>query len=184
MAYKSVTASIAGSVLSAQLDPGQTFGGRAVGNAYNLPGMPTSQIYFGAGIGQINLLCPITGTLTAGTTLIDLTAVLDPYGASKNFARAKVLAILNLATADGANLLVGGAAANAWAAPFNGVATSKLVIGPGWVDPLNNTSYVGYFLLASANATAYPVTGTSKVLQLDSGASTIPYAVGLLGCDA
>lgn len=185
MAYKSVTATIRGDLLAGTLDPGLLFGTYAQKSITSLPSVRSGQMKFGTGAGNVNLLATVTGTLVASTVNIDLTAVLDPNGTSKNWARVKAIAIYNFSTTDGNKLLVGGAASNAWAAPFNGSATAILVVPAGWIDSGDGASaYPGVVLIAGANATALATSGTSKVLKLDSGAATIPYGVALVGCDA
>lgn len=82
----------------------------------------------GTGPNQINIMYRARRTVTLATTTddIDLAGVLtDAFGDTINFTHIKEIVILNLATVSGEDLLIGGAAANAWSQPFNGSATAK-----------------------------------------------------------
>jgi hypothetical protein len=147
-----------------------------------LPDIPAVTFDYGTGLGNINLLGYRTGTAAAAPSTLDLAAITDPEGNPINFARVRAIEFLNFATADASILLLDGTVANAWKAPFNAIATAKLVILPG---RLVGTSPVpGGALLWGANLTGYVTSGTSKVISLDPGAATIPWRVGLFGVNA
>ena len=82
----------------------------------------------GTGPNQINFKYHARRTVTLATTTddIDLAGVLlDVFGDTITFVHIKEIVILNRATVSGEDLLIGGAAANAWSQPFNGSATAK-----------------------------------------------------------
>jgi hypothetical protein len=148
----------------------------------SIPDIPQVAFGFGTGLGNINLLAYKVGTATAAAAAIDLSTITDPEGNAINFARVRAVEILNFATADGSILLLDGTVANAWKAPFNAIATAKLVIPPGRTVGTNPVP--GGVLLWGANLTGYVTSGTSKVISLDPGAATIPWRVALLGVNA
>ncbi len=82
----------------------------------------------GIGENQINFKYHARRTVTLATTTddIDLAGVLeDVFGDAITFLHVKEIIILNLAAVSGEDLLIGGAAANAWNQPFNGSATAQ-----------------------------------------------------------
>lgn len=82
----------------------------------------------GTGPNQINFKYHDRRTVTLSTLTddIDLAGVLaDVFGDTITFIHIKEIVILNRATVSGEDLLIGGAAANAWNQPFNGSATAK-----------------------------------------------------------
>ena len=97
--------------------------------------------------------------------------LVDAFGAAATFAQVKVLRLV----ADRANLnsvIVGGAAANAFAGPFGG-ATHTLKVPPG-----------GVLLLVAPGATAWAVTAdTADILKIANGGagSGVGYELEILG---
>ena len=82
----------------------------------------------GIGPNQTNIMYRARRTVTLSTTTddIDLAGVLiDIFGNIISFTHVKEIVILNTANVSGEDLLVGGAAANAWTQPFNTSATAK-----------------------------------------------------------
>lgn len=148
----------------------------------SIPDIPVVNYAYGTGLGNINLLGYKTGTATAAASTVDLSTITDPEGNAINFARVRAVEILNFATADASILLLDGTVTNAWKAPFNSIATAKLVILPGRL--VGGTTQPGGVLLWGANLTGYVTSGTSKLIVLDPGAATIPWKVGLLGVNA
>jgi hypothetical protein len=125
----------------------------------------------GTGADQANNAFMDERTLAASTSEdLDLAGVLaNVFGAVLTAAAVK--AILVIADEDNTNnVVIGGAAANAFVGPF-GDATDKLVLGPGDV-----------FLITRRNATGMAVTGgTGDKLQIaNSGAgSSVTYRIVL-----
>jgi len=106
-------------------------------------------------------------TPATGTDLLDLSgSLVNQFGQTITFSQIKGILIHNLGdplgtdpetwtVMDGMDLLIGGASSNAWAAIFNGVAASKLVLPPDGV------------LLLTAPSVGYTVTaGSGDVLQI------------------
>jgi hypothetical protein len=131
----------------------------------------------GTGAGQADLLWTDNRTLAASATeSLDLAggSLVDPFGNTVTFARVKVL----LALADAGNtndVLLGGAAANAWAT-WAGDVTDIARVKPG-----------GVFLAAAPGATGYPVTaGTGDLLKVanSAGGTPVTYRIVLLGASA
>ena len=92
----------------------------------------------GTGPNQINVMYRARRCITLSTLTddIDLAGVLvDIFGNTITFTHIKEILILNTATISGEDLLIGGAASNAWSQPFNGSATAKddLWAGGIWV---------------------------------------------------
>lgn len=130
----------------------------------------------GTGANQADRVWSDRRTLAASASeSLDLAATLtDPFGATLTLARVKVL-LIEAAAANTNNVVIGGAASNAFTSLF-GDATDKLVIRPG-----------GFLLLAAPDATAYAVTaGTGDLLQVaNSGAgSSVTYDVTVIGASA
>lgn len=115
-------------------------------------------------------------TITAGNSYTyDLAGVLaDEMGNTVSFARVKILAILSLATADAAQLDVGGAASNAWISWLND-ATDIVTVTAG-----------GVLLLFAPGLTAYPVTaGTADQLKVAAvGGVDHQYDIAIIGASA
>ncbi|MGC5009747.1 hypothetical protein ACLQ2R_03175 [Streptosporangium sp. DT93] len=132
----------------------------------------------GAGAGMADRIFHDRRTIAAsGSDSLDLAGGLsDPLGVSLSFARLKVL-LVRAAAANVNQVLVGGAASNAFAAPF-GDATDKIKIPPG-----------GTLLLAAgqADATGYAVTAsTADLLLIGNGGagSSVTYDIVLIGASA
>jgi hypothetical protein len=127
----------------------------------------------GSGVNQASKLFSDKRTLIASASEdLDLAGALtDPLGAALTLTKVKLLLI----TADPGNandVVVGGAAANAFATPF-GDATDKLKIKPG-----------GILLLVAPNAGGYAVTaGTGDVLTVANGGagSSVTYSITVIG---
>lgn len=133
----------------------------------------TASLANGTGANQANSLWIDTRTLAASANEeLDLAGVLtDAFGGVLTLTKVKALLI----EADDANVndvLVGGAASNAWAAMF-GDATDVLKVKPG-----------GFFMLVAPDANGLAVTaGTGDKLKLaNSGGGTgVTYTIVLLG---
>lgn len=107
---------------------------------------------------------------------LDLTALARTFFGSAvtiELAKVKVLLIVNMATAAGEDLLVGGAAAAAWAAPF-GAAAHKVRV------PADSC------LLLTNRKSGWDVTnGSSDVLRIaNAGTGDITYRVAIIGTSA
>lgn len=115
-------------------------------------------------------------TLAATPTVLDLTALTDPFGASVNFARVKEVLIVNNSTTDGHNLLVGYATTTTHA--FTSIVSNpgQITVGPSTLA--NN----GFLLWVAPNTTGAAVSSTNKLLQLDPGANTFSITVEITGC--
>jgi hypothetical protein len=183
--YSDMTLTVAGNFIAGRVDTGQDLG--VLGKQNSVVPLPTfiaETLTMGTGAGKLNLMNKVQlGSLT-GTVDIDLSTLTDPDNQAINYARVKVLAILNYATNDAYKLVMGLAASNPWVAPFDGLTTGKLMIPPGRIDATTGITYPGRVLFWANNATGLVVSGTSKVIRLDSGANTVPYFLGLFGNDA
>lgn len=130
----------------------------------------------GTGAGQADLLWSDTRTLAASASeSLDLAGVLiDALGSTLTFARVKGL-LVTAAAGNANDVVVGGAAANAFVGPFAD-ATDKVKVKPGGM--------VAFF---SPTATSYPVTAaTADQLQVaNSGAGTsVSYDIVIIGASA
>lgn len=112
----------------------------------------------GNGSQQVNVFGENRYTVTpsSGTLDVDLLAILDPFGVACAFTKIRLLYVKNRMASGGGQLLIGGAAANPWTAPFSGSGaptTARATCNPGakWTaeDPF----------------TGLAVTSTSKVLR-------------------
>ncbi len=131
----------------------------------------------GTSAGKADLRFADTRTLAASATEdLDLAGVLvDSFGATLTFARIKGL-VIAASSANTNNVVVGGAAANAWAALLG--ATGTLTLRPGASVAL---------MTGSADSTAYAVTaGTADLLKIaNSGAGTsVSYDIVIIGTSA
>lgn len=129
----------------------------------------------GTGAGQADLVFADTRTLAASATEdLDLAGVLtDAFGATLTFARIKGI-IVKAASGNTNNIVVGGAASNAWSTLLG--ATGTATVRPG-----------GYFAAGASDATAYAVTaGTGDLLKIaNSGSGTpVTYDIFLIGTSA
>jgi hypothetical protein len=127
----------------------------------------------GTAADQADLIFHDQRTLTATSEELDLAGGLtDAFGNTLTFVKIKALLIHNKSTTATEDLLVGGAAANAfidWVAS----ATDIVTVQPNAV-----------FLLWSPND-GYTVTAaTGDLLKIDSGADTITYDIIIIGTSA
>lgn len=140
----------------------------------------TSLQTFVDGVGdlQANKRFQDSRTLTnASSEELDMTgSLLDIYGDAINFARVKLIWIRVIKKTPGPNLIVGGAAANAFSTMF-GADAHTLVVRNG--NPV---------LLSAFDATGYVVTaGTGDLLKmLHDGSETVDldYEIVIIGADA
>lgn len=128
----------------------------------------------GTGADQANALWSDTRTLSASASEnLDLAGSLtDVFGATLTFTRVKLL-LVRAASGNTNDVLVGGAASNAWVGPFND-ATDVAKIKPG-----------GLALFVARDATAYPVTaGTGDILKVanSSSGTSVSYDIVVVGC--
>ena len=132
----------------------------------------------GTAAGQANKLFTDTRTITASSNDdLDLNGVLtDAFGGSLALLRVKALIVV-AAAGNTNDVVVGGAASNAWVAPF-GSATDKVKIKPGGVLAL----FAGI-----GDATAWPVVAaTGDILRIANGGAGTPvtYDIVVIGADA
>jgi hypothetical protein len=128
----------------------------------------------GTAAGQADLFFADTRTLSAsGTEDLDLAGGLtDAFGATLTHVEVVGL-LISAAPGNTNNVLVGGAASNAWGAIF-GAANDVLVLKPG----------ASFFLMCDAG---YAVTaGTGDLLKVaNSGAGTgVTYTIAVIGRSA
>lgn len=124
----------------------------------------------GTGTDQANMVWGDQRSLSATSENLDLAGGLtDVFGTTITFTYIKGLLIKNSTATAGANLLVGGAAANAWYAPFN-AATDIVKVGPN-----------GSLLIWHPGAGWAVTAGTGDILKIDSGAATIIYKIMIIG---
>ena len=184
------TASIGAKLISASFSPNYSFGTASLSQTIDLP-IVNQAINFlnGTGVGQINRIGIASGTLTnvtpttTDTVSIDLMSLTDPAGASfTDLTKLCAVLILNDATAAGSKLIWDGTVTNGFVAPMEDVATAKIRILPGHVDPISSVNQPGIALFASGCLAGYAVDATHKIIKLYSGsAPSIPYRVVLLG---
>jgi hypothetical protein len=130
----------------------------------------------GTGANQADRLFADRRTLAASASeSLDLAgSLVDNLGATITFARVRAL-LVEASSANTNNVVVGGAASNAFASMF-GDATDKFVVRPG-----------GLVLLVAPGATGYAVTaGTGDLLQVaNSGGTTgVTYDITIIGASA
>lgn len=136
----------------------------------------TVQLATGTTAGQADLMFTDERTLAASTSeSLDLAGGLtDAFGATLGFA--EIVGLLIEADAGNTNdVVVGGAASNAFLGPFAD-ATDKLKVKPG-----------GFAFLAAPTDPAWPVTGgTGDLLQVANGGagSAVTYTVTVIGRSA
>ncbi|MHB1033231.1 MAG: hypothetical protein ACYC35_23910 [Pirellulales bacterium] len=133
----------------------------------------------GAGADQADKIWHDRRRVTGGggTDSLDLTALANTlFGNTISIAMAKVKVILivNRSTAAGEYLMVGGAAANAFAAPFGGDGDAKVLVGPDSV------------LLLSDKKDGWTVAaGTGDILCIQNlHANDIDYEIVIIGTSA
>lgn len=130
----------------------------------------------GTAANQANRIWADRRTLAASATeTLDLAGVLvDAFGDALTFTRIKAI-IVSAALANTNNVVMGGAATNAFVGPF-GAAAHTVQVRPG-----------GMAVLGCLDATAWPVTaGTGDLLQFANGGAGTPvtYDVILVGTSA
>jgi hypothetical protein len=129
----------------------------------------------GAGADQVALHHAKTYHLAGATQVIDLQSLLDINGATISFAKVRSVLLVNRSAVDGQDCLLGYPAttANAW---------TGLVSNPGQiaVKP-SSPSNSGTMLLLAPNASGFPVSPTSRLLQLDPGAATMDVDLEIVG---
>jgi len=201
MAYRDVSASMPTNFFTALLDPGLTWGGKAIGKPFAIPSLvgPGLTFYPGTGskLGKVNLMHFDSGMLTdstPGTTDtkdIDLKVILDVLGTSKAYVSLCALLVCNLSTTDGVDLVIGGSAAspatNPWTSPFAAMTTpgnGRLTVPSGYVSPVDGSAVPGILTLWAGNLTAFPVGASNKVLRLYTAAASLPWQIAIVGRDA
>lgn len=107
---------------------------------------------------------------------IALNTLVDIYGAALTVARVRYLAFKILATTDGFNLLVGGAASNEWVGFLP--AGSKMTVFP------SSAKNDGFTIISAPGTTAMQVTGGSFNLKLDPGANAFQARLIIGTCSA
>lgn len=127
----------------------------------------------GAGLNQANRLWHDQRTLAASATEdLDLAGVLtDPFGVLITFARIKGI-VVTAAAANTNNVIVGGAATNAFLT-WVGAAAHTVTVRPG-----------GVLAVFAPDATGYVVTaGTGDLLRVGNSAAgtSVTYDIVLLG---
>jgi hypothetical protein len=130
----------------------------------------------GTGANTANRLYQGRRTINASSNEdLDLAAVLtDSYGVAITFARIRAV-IVKAAAGNTNNVVVGGAASNAFVGPF-GAATHTVAIPPD-----------GIFMAVAPGTTGWAVTaGTGDLLRVaNSGAGTsVTYDIFLIGASA
>jgi len=126
----------------------------------------------------IDLKYSRTLTLTATPSVLDLSALTDVFGEAVAFTRVRSILVINKSTTDGHDLLLGysSTTANAWTA---------LLSNPGQIRVGASTAgNSGVFYAASPNTTGWAVSSTSRLLNLDPGASTFDVVVEVTGSSA
>lgn len=128
----------------------------------------------GTGAGKADVFYQDTNSLSALLDIDLAGSLTDAFGATVNLARVKGLYV-RAATANTANITVGGAAANGFVTPF-GSATDKIVLRPG----------AAVILLAdTTDATGYAVTAaTGDLLRITPASGTQAYDIAVWGCSA
>ncbi len=112
-------------------------------------------------------------SLAAAPQTLDLTALLDPFGAAISLARVRSISILNSSIASPVLVGFAAATANAW---------TGFLANPGQlvVQPSTATNQ-GILTALAPGSTGWPVSAASKLLQLDPGAATVSVSVTILG---
>jgi hypothetical protein len=163
----------------------QYVSGGTVGTAYTIPvsipdaqgGVNATVTYTnGTGSLQWDTLHSKLYTLSATTTTIDLTSLLDPYGNSINFARAREVLGFNVDTTAGHDVGIYKGASNGWA------------ILPASTNPLYCRYGGGRIRIADPTSTGASngnvVSGASKTITLDPGANTVNLWLVVIGTSA
>lgn len=133
----------------------------------------------GTGAGQADKVFADTRTILASANEdLDLAAgaLTDAFGTTLTFAKVKALYVA-AAAGNTNNVVVGGAAANAWVGPF-GDATDKITVRPGGVLEL---------AVGEADINGYAVTaGTGDQLRVanSGGTTSVTYTIIIVGTSA
>jgi len=150
-------------------------------DSYTLPSLPRDRLTSGTGAGNFNCFSDLKGASATATTSYDLQSIVDPLTNTLTFDIVKYIVILNWATTAGYKLLWDGTVSNAFAYPFNSIATGKIAIPPGWTD--GTLIYPGRLILGGGSAAGMVVDATHKVVTLDAGANTIAHSLFVVGVD-
>jgi hypothetical protein len=121
----------------------------------------------GVGANQINAIAVERDRNMTGPTSFELDLItlagfeqgVDPLRNTAIFNSIVAVLIRNHASSDG-DLIVGGASSNPWTAPFaasGAPTTAKITLKPG-----------GFILLTAPTAAGYALTGTNKMLRLET----------------
>ncbi|WP_431861371.1 hypothetical protein [Azospirillum sp.] len=93
----------------------------------------------------------------------------DAFGSTTTFTAIKTL-VVKAASTNSGNVIVGGAASNAFASMF-GDATDKVALKPGGILVLHDPSAAGYAVTA----------GTGDLLKIAASSGTVDYDLVLIG---
>ena len=140
---------------------------------YNLPYGYSKTITNGTGADNANMFWTDTRTLTASSSeSLDLAgSIANAFGDTMTFTKLKGL-IIEAASGNTNNVVVGGAASNAWAT-WVGNANDVVNVRPG-----------GVLFLYAPDSTSYAVTAsTGDILQIanSSSGSSVTYNIVLIG---
>lgn len=140
---------------------------------HNVSQTYTNNFANGTGADQANQMWTDTRTLTASSTEnLDMSGALtNTFGTTVAFTSVKAI-VIKAAAANTNDVVVGGAASNAFSAMF-GDATDKLVLKPGCV-----------FSLLNPNANGYAVTAaTADILKIanSSSGTSVTYDIIIIG---
>jgi hypothetical protein len=134
----------------------------------------------GVGTNQINAIAVERDRSMTGPTSFELDLItlagfeqgVDPLRNSAIFNSILAVLIRNQATSSG-DLIVGGASANPWTAPFaasGAPTTAKLTLKPG-----------GFILLTAPTVAGYALSGTNKMLRLETTSGSTKADIILFG---
>lgn len=155
-----INASVASPILTAQ----------GTGPAIDVIG--TTLIAPGTGVGQADLMYSDTRTLAASASEnIDLAGALtDVLGRTLNLAKIKAI-MIRASAANTNDVVIGGAATNAFVGPF-GAATHTLAVRPG-----------GEFLIAHPGTGWAVVAATGDLLKIANGGAgtAVTYDIIIIG---
>lgn len=149
---------------SFQINDRRTVG---IGANANIPCNAQASATFADGSAalQANVIYQANRELTAGADSVDLAGTLaDAYGSTVTLVRVKGLYIKNTGTTD----LTIGAGTTPWATLLN--STGTITLKPG-----------AFLLVATPDATGWPVTASTADLLNVSGTGTATYSIAVLG---
>lgn len=136
----------------------------------------TTQYQNGTGAGAINLIFAKQIALVASTPqTLDLTTLTDLSGAAVNFARIRELVVQVVTATSGFNVILGNAAATAFAAFWGATGTDTVFAGS--IRYFTDPTSVGVGIGAVTS-------GTSKSLKLDPGSNNVTINLLIAGCTA